>query len=433
MNGRNEPSEQGLPRDEKTAARTVREAALAARAASREVAIVPREYKDQVLLGVAESVEAATPVLMMFNAQDVARAKEAGLPEAKIARLRITPESISQCVAGLRQIAAMDDPVGKVVEERTVPSGLNVQRVRSPLGVILMIYEARPLVTLDAFGLCFKAGNACVLKGGREASQTNIAISKFVHAVLEGCGHAKDACVVLPSLEREQTRELLGMADCIDLAIPRGGAELVKFVREHAKMPTVQHAQGVCHVYVDEDADLEMSLRVCVTAKTSAPATCNAAECVLVHAKVAGELVPRLCEAYREAGVQVRAEARALALTPHAEPAGEDDFGREFLDLVVALKVVDGMDDAIAHIHRHGSDHTEAILTTNPAAADWFARHVQSSCVMINASTRFNDGFQLGLGAEIGISTSRVHAYGPMGLEELTTRRWVVRGEGQTR
>ena len=412
---------------------SARDAAMAARVASREVAIVPREYKDQVLLGVAECIEAAVPVLMMFNAQDVARATKAGLPEAKIARLRITPEAIAQCVAGLRQIAAMDDPVGEVVEERTVPSGLRVQRVRSPLGVILMIYEARPLVTLDAFALCFKAGNACILKGGREASQTNIAIGKFVHAVLEGCGHNKDACVLLPTLEREQTRELLGMADCIDLAIPRGGAELVKFVREHAKMPTVQHAQGVCHIYVHEDADLEMALKVCMTAKTSAPAMCNAAECVLVHQSVAPQFVPRLCEAYREAGVQVRAEERALALTPHAEPASEDDFGREFLDLVVALKVVDGMDEAIAHIHRHGSDHTEAILTANSQAADWFARHVQSSCVVINASTRFNDGFQLGLGAEIGISTSRVHAYGPMGLQELTTRRWVVRGDGQTR
>lgn len=412
---------------------TVRDAALRAKMAAREVATLSADEKNQVLLGVAECVEAAVPVLMMFNAQDVSRAEKAGLAAAKIARLKITPESITQCVAGLRQIAAMTDPVGQVTEERTVPSGLKVQRVRAPLGVIAMIYEARPLVTLDAFALCFKAGNACVLKGGREASETNTAVGKFIHAVLEGLGHNPDACVLLPTLEREQTRELLGMADCIDLAIPRGGPELIAFVREHAKMPTVQHAQGVCHIYVDEDADLEMALKVCVTAKTSAPATCNAAECVLVHASVATALVPRLCEAFREAGVQVRADAKALALTSHAEPAGDDDFGREFLALVVALKVVSGMDEAIAHIHRYGSDHTEAILTRNPAAADWFVNHVQSSCVVVNASTRFNDGFQLGLGAEIGISTSRVHAYGPMGLEELTTRRWVVRGDGQTR
>lgn len=411
----------------------VRDAALRAKNAARHVAALSAEEKNQVLLGVAECVEAAAAVLLMFNATDVARAEKAGLPAAKVARLRMTPESITQCVAGLRQIASMDDPVGKVTEERAVPSGLKVQRVRSPLGVIAMIYEARPLVTLDAFALCFKAGNACILKGGSEASETNIAIGKFIHAVLEGCGQHPDACVLLPKLERAQTRELLGMADCIDLAIPRGGAELIGFVREHAKMPTVQHAHGVCHVYVDEDADLEMALNVCVSAKVSAPATCNAAECVLVHERVANAFVPRLCEAYREAGVQVRAEAKALALTQLAEPASEEDFGREFLDLVVALKVVSGMDEAIDHIHRYGSSHTEAILTANPAAADWFVGHVQSSCVVVNASTRFNDGFQLGLGAEIGISTSRVHAYGPMGLEELTTRRWVVRGEGQTR
>jgi glutamate-5-semialdehyde dehydrogenase len=299
-----------------------------------------------------------------------------------------------------------------------------------------MIYEARPGVTVDAFSLCFKSGNTCLLKGGREALRTNALLHNIINDVLASESTHLTGCVQLLGPDREALAQLLTLSDLVDLVIPRGGTDLIRWVAEHSRIPTIQHYQGVCHIYVDAAADLDMALSICVSAKTSAPATCNAAECVLVHRDVAGRFVPRLARAYQNAGVEVRADERALACagpTATVTPASPADFGREFLDLVVALKVVESMDEAIAHIAAYGSSHTEAIVTRTASVSDEFARRVQSACVAINASTRFNDGFSLGLGAEIGISTSRLHAYGPMGLEELTTQRWVVEGDGHTR
>lgn len=411
----------------------IRALAEAAREASRVVGSLPRATKDAVLLDLARAIEVNSAELLAASARDLDAARAAGLSQAKLARLGLTEKGLAQMAEGLRQIAAMEDPIGQATRDSRVSSGLHVRKVRAPLGVIAMIYEARPGVTIDAFALCFKAGNACILKGGKEAAHANAALAGLAHRALETHGVPRAAAVVMSNLGREQLRELLTLDQFIDLVIPRGGVELIRFVHEHSRIPTVQHFQGVCHIFVDQSADLEKAIRVCVTAKTSAPATCNAAECVLVHEGIAADFVPKLVGAMRAAGVEIRGDARTCELAPDAVAAGEGDFGAEFLDLIMACRVVRDLDEAIAHIHRYGSNHTEAILTSDQGNAQKFVDRVRSSCVVVNASTRFNDGFQLGLGAEIGISTSRVHAYGPMGLEELTTQRWVVQGEYQVR
>lgn len=413
----------------------VRQAALEAREASRTLATLSTDAKNALLLDLARAVRSNQAPILEANRADVASASN--LTEAKLKRLRLTEASLAQLAAGLEQIAALPDPVGEVTDERTVPSGLRVVRARIPLGVIAMIYEARPGVTLDAFALAFKSGNAVLLKGGRESARANAAMASLARGLLRDHRLPERALTDLSHLSREDVRELLTLSDLIDLVIPRGGEELIRAVVEHSRIPTIQHFKGVCHAYVHAPADEAQAVNICVTAKAGAPATCNALECVLVDARLAPSFVPALVRAMQGAGVEVRAEARAAALARGAGlavvDAAPDDFGREFLDTIVALKVVDGLDEAIAHVHRFGSNHTEAILTRDEAAAEQFVRRVHASCVVVNASTRFNDGFQLGLGAEIGISTSRLHAYGPMGLEELTTRRFIVRGAGQTR
>ena len=404
-----------------------------ARATAGIVGVLPTELKNACLLDVAQRIEAETAGLKQANDADLAAARAAGLPDAKLRRLTLGDAALQQMADGLRQIAVLDDPVGRVVKEYLVPSGLRVRKVRSPLGVILMIYEARPNVTVDAFALCFKAGNACLLKGGREAARSNQALCELVRAALGAQGVTADAVQLLTTSDREQMRHLLTLDQYIDLVIPRGGTELIRFVHEHARIPTVQHFQGVCHIFVDASAELEPAVEICATAKSSAPAACNAVETVLVHEAVAPQFVPALVARYRRDNVEVRGDATVCRLAPQVRPAAEDDWGREFLDLIVALKVVPDLEAAIRHIQTYGSNHTEAILTRDEANARAFVERVQSSCTLVNASTRFNDGFQLGLGAEIGISTSRIHAYGPMGLEELTTQRFVVHGSGQTR
>jgi glutamate-5-semialdehyde dehydrogenase len=418
-------------------ATSVRSIAEAARDASRVLASTPAHIKNRVLDRLAASILARCAEIVQANAHDVDEARRnAGRDTPKIKRLMLTEAGVTQLAQGVRQVAALPDPVGRVTRDDRLATGLRVRKVRSPLGVIAMIYEARPGVTVDAFSLCFKSGNTCLLKAGREALRTSALLHNVINDVLASEAPHLKGCVQLLGPDREALAELLTLSDLVDLVIPRGGTDLIRWVAEHSRIPTIQHYQGVCHIYVDAAADLDMALSICVSAKTSAPATCNAAECVLVHRDVAGRFVPRLVRAYQDAGVEVRADERALACagpTATVTPASPADFGREFLDLVVALKVVESMDDAIAHIAAYGSSHTEAIITRTPAVSDEFARRVQSSCVAINASTRFNDGFSLGLGAEIGISTSRLHAYGPMGLEELTTQRWVVEGDGHTR
>jgi glutamate-5-semialdehyde dehydrogenase len=407
--------------------------ARAARAAARATATLPTATKNAVLLHLADLLTAETPAIRAANAADLAAAQAAGTSGAKLRRLELTEAALGQMTAGLRQIAELPDPVGAVTKDYTVPSGLHVQKVRAPLGVIAMIYESRPNVTIDAFALCFKAGNACLLKGGREAAQSNAALAACARRALAAHGVPEAAVTLLLTSDRAELEALLKLDAYIDLVIPRGGTELIRFVHEHSRIPTVQHFQGVCHIFVDASAEPAVALEVCATAKTSAPGTCNAVECVLVHAALAPVFVPQLVDRLSAAGVEVRGDPTVCALAPRAHPAAADDWGREFLDLVLAVKVVDDLDAALAHIATYGSNHTEAILTTDAEHARRFVERVQSSCALVNASTRFNDGFQLGLGAEIGISTSKIHAYGPMGLEELTTQRYIVYGHGQCR
>lgn len=406
-----------------------------AKAASRPLADLPTTVKDRVLRALADAVEREASAIALVNQQDVRAAEAAGLASAKVRRLVLTTEGVAQLAAGLRQVASLPDPVGAVVKAYTTGTGLRVRRVRRPLGVICMIYEARPAVTLDAFALAFKSGNAMILKGGREAARTSAALAEIAHRVLKDHGVPAGVLTLLPPIEREQLPELLSQSATIDLVIPRGGTDLITFVAEHSTIPTIQHYQGVCHIFVDRSADLDRAERICVTAKAGAPATCNAAECILVHEAIAGAFVPRLVGAMAAVGVEVRADEAAASCVRGVgvKPAAPGDFGREFLDLIVAVRVVRDLDEAIAHIARYGSNHTEAILTREDANAQEFCRRVQASCTLVNASTRFNDGFQLGLGAEIGISTTPLHAFGPMGLEELTVTRYVVEGDGHVR
>lgn len=413
--------------------------ARAAREASQAIASLTTDEKNRVLLSLAELLVQRAKDVAKANIEDFGVAEEAGLAKAKLYRLAFPEEAALTLADSLRQLVALPDPVGQVTREYGVPSGLHIRKVRAPLGVILMIYESRPGVTIDAFALCFKAGNACILKGGKEAVRSNAILADLARQALRQHDLPPQAITAVSDLPRDDLQELLRQDKFIDLCIPRGGPELIRFVHEHSSIPTVQHFHGVCHIYVHADADPDMAERVCVTAKLAA-ATCNAVECVLVHRDLASEFLPRLIRAFGRAEVQVRASQRVLSALSeplhNTKPAEPGDFGREFLDSIVAMDIVDSLDGAIEHIRRHSSNHTEAIITrdTGPGgAADEFCRRVQSSCVLVNASTRFNDGFQLGLGAEIGISTSRVHAYGVMGLEELTTQRWIVTGNGQTR
>ncbi len=415
---------------------SIRDIARNARAASRLVGDLSEATRNAVLLDLADRIGSRQAEILAANDADMAAAEAAGVDAPKLKRLKLTPDSLKQLCDGLRQIADLPDPVGQVTKSYTVPSGLKVEKVRTPLGVIAMIYEARPGVTIDAFALCFKAGNACLLKGGKEADRSNRLLASIARESLEAHGAPADAMHAITSSDREELKTMLTLSDDIDLVIPRGGAGLIRFVHEHSRIPTIQHFHGVCHVFVDKAADLDEALEIVATGKTSSPATCNTTECVLVHKDVADEFVPRLIERAAKDGVTIRGDERFMAAAKgaaHVQPATDTDWGTEYLDLILAARVVDSFDDALAHINRYSSGHTEAIATTDTATGEAFCRRVKSSCVLVNASTRFNDGFQLGLGAEIGISTSRIHAYGPMGLEGLTIERFVVRGDGQTR
>jgi glutamate-5-semialdehyde dehydrogenase len=411
----------------------VRRAAEAARDAAQHVATLSIQQKNDYLRDLAGALVAAEGDILRANATDIARAEEDGLSTPKLKRLGITADSLEQMAGGLQQVAELDDPVAQVTRDQTLDNGLRVTRVRCPLGVVMMIYESRPNVTIDAFSLCFKSGNACILKGGKEAQDSNEALAKVIHATLRQHGLPEGALVLVGSGGREAVAELLTFNDCIDLVIPRGGETLIRYVSENSSIPTVQHFHGICHVYVDAEADIERALKIAITGKTSAPATCNATEAVLVHESLAVTFLPDLVAGYEGEGVEVRGDQAVQAIVPDVTPATSADWGHEFLDMIVAVKVVSDMDAAIDHIRRFGSDHTDAIVTENAETAAEFTQRVQSSCTLVNASTRFNDGFQLGMGAEIGISTSRVHAYGPMGLEELTSQRFVVEGAGHIR
>jgi glutamate-5-semialdehyde dehydrogenase len=367
------------------------------------------------------------------NEKDVALAKEQGMSSAMVDRLTLDGKTLQSMAEALREVAALPDPVGEVTGMWKRPNGLQVGRVRIPLGVIGFIYESRPNVTVDAASLCLKAGNSVILKGGSEAIRSNLILGQILAEALREAGLPAAAIQVIPTTEREATRILLEQEDDVDVIIPRGGEGLIRFVTDHSRIPVLRHYKGVCHVYVDEFADLGMAADICFNAKVQRPAVCNAMETLLVHERVADRFLPAMLKRFRDAGVEIRGCPKTLAFLPEAKAAEPSDWPAEFLDLILAVKVVRGMDEALDHIETYGSNHTEAIVTNDYDRAQRFLQEVNSSVVLINASTRFNDGHQLGLGAEIGINTSKLHAFGPMGLAELTTQKFIVYGSGQIR
>ncbi|MBD8899107.1 glutamate-5-semialdehyde dehydrogenase [Rhodanobacter sp. DHG33] len=411
----------------------IRSLAQASRDAVPAMAALDTDTKAALLRDMATALEARSADVLAANAQDMAQAAAKGVQGAMLDRLRLDETRVAAIANALREVAELPDPVGQVTRRETRPNGLAVERVRIPLGVVAMIYEARPNVTADAAALCLKAGNSVILRGGSEAIHSNTAIAAALHDALRARGLPTTAVTLLEDLSREAMVELLQLSDLVDLAIPRGGEGLIRFVAEHARVPVIKHYKGVCHLYVDRAADLDLALNLLVDGKTSRPGVCNALETLLVHRDVAADFLPRAAQALRERGVELRGDARTCEVVADAKPATEDDYAAEFLDLILAVHTVDSLDEAIAHIRRYGSDHTEVIATRDEAAAQCFVQAIRSAVVMVNASSRFSDGGELGLGAEIGISTTRLHAYGPMGAEALTIERFVVRGEGQVR
>jgi glutamate-5-semialdehyde dehydrogenase len=407
--------------------------ATRARAASGVLAGVLTADKNRWLLAAADELEARTPDLLDANAQDVAAAPGHGLNAAAIDRLKLTPGRVKSAADGLRQVAALPDPVGEIREGGRRPNGLEVLKVGVPLGVVFFIYESRPNVTVDAAALCVKSGNAVILRGGKEAIRSNAALHRLLADELVRAGLPADAVQLVPTTDREAVGHLLKLGELIDLAIPRGGESLIRRVAREATMPVLKHYDGNCHVYVDAAADLGMAERIVVNAKCQRPGVCNAAESLLVHSAVAGAFLPRIGAALMASGVEIRGCEETRRLFPEAKPATEADYRTEYLDLIISAKVVDSLDAAVSHVNRYGSKHTDAIVTADLAAARRFTRLVDSAAVMVNASTRFNDGFELGLGAEIGISTDKFHARGPCGLRELTTYKYVVTGDGHVR
>jgi glutamate-5-semialdehyde dehydrogenase len=407
--------------------------AVRAKAASTVLATTSTAAKDRWLLSTAAALESRTTELLEANARDVAAAPGYGLTAAAIDRLKLTPARIKSAAEGMRQVAALPDPVGEVREGGVRPNGLQVLKVGVPLGVVFFIYESRPNVTVDAAALCVKSGNAVILRGGKEAFHSNTALHRLLAEELANCGLPADAVQLVPTTDREAVGHLLKLNSLIDLAIPRGGESLIRRVAAEATMPVLKHYDGICHVYVDAAADLDMAERIVVNAKCQRPGVCNAAECLLVHAAVADVFLPRIGSALAVRGVEIRGCDETRKRIPAAKPATDADYRTEYLDLILSVKVVPDLDAAVRHIGEYGSKHTDAIVTADLAAARRFTQMVDSAAVMVNASTRFNDGFELGLGAEIGISTDKFHARGPCGLRELTTYKYIVTGDGQVR
>jgi glutamate-5-semialdehyde dehydrogenase len=409
---------------------SLRQLALSAKQASRRLAQASRAQKDGVLGAVARRLRESRTELERDNAVDLARGREAGLSDAMLDRLKLDVEGTAR---GVEHVMTLPDPVGSRSAMQRDANGLLIGRQRLPLGVIAMVYESRPNVTIDAGSLCLKSGNAVLLRGGKEARETNRALTDVLRAALVEHDLPEDAVVMIPPGDRREIEELVKLSGIIDLVIPRGGEGLIRFVAETARVPVIQHYKGVCHLFLDAGADAEMSLNLTLNGKVQRPGVCNALECLLVHAESAAELLPTIASALRDNDVEIRGCPRTRELVPWVVAASESDFGEEFLAKILAVRVVPDLDGALEHIQRYGSNHTEAICTPSELAARRFVDEVDASCVLVNASTRFNDGSQLGLGAEIGISTSKLHAYGPMGLESLTTEKWIVLGEGQIR
>ena len=397
------------------------------------IATAKTDAKNKALKKIAQGLKGQLASLLEANAKDVAYAQEKGLSKAMIDRLTLTEARVEGMINNLYEVIALPDPVGNITKMWLRPNGLKVGKMRIPLGVIGMIYEARPDATIEAAALCLKAGNVVILRGGSEAINSNIVLGNIMTAALVKTGLPEKAIQVVPITDRAAVLALLEMEQYIDLIIPRGGEGLIRFVTEHAKMPVLKHYKGVCHVYVDDKADLERAKEICFNAKVQRPGVCNAMETLLIHEGIAEKFLPEMLKTFTQAGVEIRGCPKTCQLFPSAKAATEEDWPAEYLDLILAVKIVANMEEAIDHIAKYGSNHTEAIVTQDYSRAWQFLEKVDASVVLVNASTRFNDGNQLGLGSEIGISTSKLHAYGPMSLEELTTTKFIVFGEGQIR
>ena len=406
---------------------------VAARAASRQMAAADTNTKNQALIYIVAAILREKSVLLAANKQDVDAAKANGLDAAMLDRLTLTEKSIAGMAEGLQQIAALADPIGEMSNFKYRPSGIQIGQMRVPLGVIGIIYEARPNVTIDAAGLCIKSGNACILRGGSEASHCNQALAKLVHEGLEKAGLPKNAVQVVETTDRQAVGELITMKDYVDVIVPRGGKGLIERISNDARIPVIKHLDGNCHVYIDDEADFDKALRIVENSKTQRLGTCNTAESLLVARSVAKTMLPKLSDMLTQHGIEIRGCAETCVLVKHAKPATDEDYYTEYLAAIISCKVVDGLNEAIAHINQYSSQHTESIVTENYTKARRFLREVDSSSVMVNASTRFADGFEYGLGAEIGISTDKLHARGPVGLEGLTSLKYIVLGDGQVR
>lgn len=397
---------------------------------------LPSGRKNQALEQMARALEKRSKSILKENKKDREKAEKSGHPQAFLDRLTLTEKTLTEMAQGLREVAQLPDPVGEVTGMWLRPNGLQVGRRRIPLGVIGFIYESRPNVTVDAAGLCLKSGNAVILKGGSEALRSNLILTRILQDVLGSEEIPEGAIQAIPTTDREATAELLKLEEYIDLVIPRGGEGLIRMVTAQARMPVLKHYKGVCHIFVDKEAQIPMAYRICLNAKVQRPGVCNAMETLLVHKDIAQSFLPGMIKRFRQAGVEIRGCPETLKVVGRGQglrAAREEDWYEEYLDLILAVRVVKGQEEAMAHINRYGSRHTEAIITQDYDRAHEFLKSVDSSVVLVNASTRFNDGNQLGLGAEIGISTSKLHAFGPMGLNELTTTKFIVFGQGQVR
>lgn len=405
-------------------------------AAAKKAAAVLRtagEKKRRALLEAAQALRAAAPEILAANAVDLAAARESGMRDAMLDRLMLTEARIEAMAQGVEDVAAQRDPVGRVLSGETRPNGLKIEKVTVPMGVIGIIFEARPNVTSDAAALCLMAGSAVILRGGKEAFHSNMAVTSVLQAALERAGLPRTAVQLVQDTSRESSREMMGLVGYLDLLIPRGGAGLIRAVVENARVPVIETGVGNCHVYVDESADIDMAAEIIFNAKTSRPSVCNAIETILVHEKIAERALPAIAARLREKQVELRGDDRTRAILPEAVPASEADWETEYLDYILAVRVVDSLDEAVAHIARYSSGHSECIVTRDLRAAEAFTARVDSAAVYVNASTRFTDGGEMGLGAEIGISTQKLHARGPMGLNEIVSYKYVIRGDGQVR
>ena len=418
---------------------SLKDQAKAANRAARQLASAPAEVKNAALIAIADSIESNRQSILRANEQDLEAATRDGLDFHLLDRMTLNNARVKAMADAARDIADLEDPIGEVLEARPRPNGLNIQRVRVPLGVIGVIYESRPNVTIDIATLCLKSGNGVVLRGGKECIITNTVLSGLVKDAIESVGISRDGVQFIETTDRSIVSEMLEMDDLIDLMIPRGGAELVNFVGQNAKMPAITGGVGVCHTYVDAEADVDQAVKIVVNAKTQRPTVCNAMDTVLVHQGVAREYLPKLASELGVRDVELRADSRAMSILDaladggKVVPAQDDDFGMEFLALIASVKIVDSMEDAMEHIAEYGSKHSEAIVSENSDTTERFLTEVDSAAVFANTSTYFNDGAQFGLGAEVAVSTNKLHARGPMGLKEITTYKWKVRGDGQVR